>query len=244
MSGTVLILGSGPDVVRCKSWDLSGFDGVVVINNAWAVRSDWTHSIFPDDFPDDRKPVAGVGQHIVGSDIYVPAQNRFGGVVYAGATMAFTAAYWVLDSFRPERIAFLGCDMVYGVVGPTHFYGTGSADPLRDDPTLQSLEAKARRLQALSALEGCALVNLSEGPSRLPYPRADLAGLREVSTHPGDASAVEAALALEREYGMVVTSGRYWEEAHRVDPARLAEIDAAWLAGFGEDQAASSSSPT
>ncbi len=62
--------------------------------------------------------------------------------------------------------------------GQTHFYGTGSADPLRPDITLQSLEAKSARLMILAAMEGCAMVNLSTGPSRLVFPRvrADRAG--------------------------------------------------------------------
>jgi hypothetical protein len=228
----VLILGSGPDALRCRGWDLSVFDARVAINNAWAVRDDWTHCIHPDDFPEERRPTPGAGQRLVTSDEYVPAQNRFGGVVYAGATMAFTASYWVLDALRPERIAYLGCDMVYDQAGATHFYGDGTADPLRDDPTLQSLEAKARRLQAFASRAGCALVNLSEGRSRLPYPRGDLATVRDVAIETAGGPAVEAALALEEDYGLVVASGRYWEESDRVDPARLSEIDAAWLRAY------------
>ncbi len=227
-------------MTRCEGWTLPGVAAVVAINNAWGVRPDWTHCIYPDDFAQERRPVPGAGQVIVTSEAYVPAQNRFGGVVYAGATMAFTASYWVLDALRPERIAYLGCDMVYDAGGNTHFYGAGTADPLRDDPTLQSLEAKARRLQALAARSGCALVNLSEGPSRLPYARADLETVTRVQPDPGEEAAVEAALALEQDYGLVVASGRYWEEGDRVDPVRLAEIDAAWLRAYGEDQAARS----
>ena len=57
-------------------------------------------------------------------------------------------------------MAFFGCDMVYAATGKTHFYGTGTADPLRPDVTLQSLEGKAARLQLLAAEQGCACVNL------------------------------------------------------------------------------------
>lgn len=33
-------------------------------------------------------------------------------------------------------MAFIDCDMVYPTTGgSTHFYGTGAADPLRDDVT-------------------------------------------------------------------------------------------------------------
>ena len=184
---TVLILGSGPDVVRCREWDLTGVDEVVAINNAWRVRPDWTVSIFPDDFPKDRWPPED-GRRIVQSDEYVPSQNRFGGVVYAGATMALTASYWALDALKPKQMYYFGCDMVYSAKGPTHFYGAGTADPLRADPTLQTLEAKSQRLQALAAREGCALVNLSDAPSRLTFPRGGLGDTGDVM--PGDEAAV------------------------------------------------------
>lgn len=232
VAGSVLILGSGPDVVRCTGWDLSGFAAVVAINNAWRVRPDWSYCVYPDDFPEARRPVPGPRQRLVTSDVYVPAQNRFGGVVYAGATMAFTASYWVLDALEPRVIAYLGCDMMYDRPGHTHFYGSGAADPLRNDPTLQSLEAKARRFQALAAREGCALANLSDAPSRLPYPRATVLNIADVEVRAGDDTVVAAALKREADCAMVVPSGRYWEEPDRIDPVRLAEIDADWLAAF------------
>lgn len=226
---TVLILGSGPDVVKCRDWDLSGVDQIVAINNAWRVRPDWTVSIFPDDFPEDRWPPNGAGR-VVRSDEYVPAHTRFGGVVYAGGTMALTASYWALDALAPTQMVYFGCDMVYAEAGPTHFYGAGTADPLRADPTLQILEAKARRLQAMAAREGCALLNLSDGPSRLTFPRGRLGDA--ATPEPGDAGAVRRALRLEEETGCFVASGRYWDEADRIDPAALREIDAAWLAAY------------
>ena len=43
---------------------------------------------------------------------YVPVQNDFGGFVYAGGTMTFTAGYWALGALKPSVLAFLGCDMV------------------------------------------------------------------------------------------------------------------------------------
>ncbi|MEM9343260.1 MAG: hypothetical protein AAGA87_09455 [Pseudomonadota bacterium] len=226
---TVLLLGSGPDVVKCRDWDLTGIDEIVAINNAWRVRSDWTVSIFPEDFPEDRHPPRD-GRRVVQASDYIPSQNRFGGVVYIGGTMAFTASYWALDALKPSCIYYYGCDMVYAKAGPTHFYGAGTADPLRADPTLQNLEAKACRLQALAAREGCALINLSDGPSRLTFPRGALgdAGV----PHYGGAHAVAQALRMEEVAGCRVSSGRYWEEPDRIDPAKLRAIDAAWLAAY------------
>ena len=57
----VLILGSGPSVLRSRTWPRSPFERIVVINNAWAVRHDWDVLIHPEDFPDDRRP-SGLAQ--------------------------------------------------------------------------------------------------------------------------------------------------------------------------------------
>ncbi|MEO0991273.1 MAG: hypothetical protein AAFX00_10025 [Pseudomonadota bacterium] len=230
---SVLIVGSGPDAIRCADLDLRGFDEVVAINNAWRVAP-WTVSIYPDDFPEDRRPKDVSGRRTVRPDAYVPSQNRYGGVVYAGGTMAFTTAYWVLDALSPGLVAYLGCDMVYPKTGKSHFYGRGTADPLRQDPTLQSLEAKARRLQAIAALQGCAVANLSTGPSRLPFPRATVQTVSDVRPVLPDGEAFAQAREAEAQAGIHVPSGRYWEHGDRIDPGTLSDIDALWLASYEE----------
>jgi hypothetical protein len=225
----VLMLGSAPMALDARDWPRAPFDRVVAINNAWRVRPDWDAAIFPWDFPVDRRPLAGPGQVLVGEADFVPAQNRMGGFVYAGATMAFTAGYWALDALKPTVLAVFGCDMHYAATGKTHFYGTGAPDPLRQDITLRSLEAKSARLLVLAARQGCAIVNLSSGPSRLVFPRARRDRL--ANARPAAFCADMAARALEEEarLGYVVPSGRYWEEAERFDPAALDRIDAMWL---------------
>ena len=161
----VLIIGSGPNAVDARDWD--GFGAVIAINNAWRIRPDWTHHIHPEDFPTDRRPPhVHAGQTIVTYRDYVPIQNGFGGFVYAGGTMAFTAGYWALGHFNPRLIAFIGCDMTYAATGATHFYGTGTADPLRNDVTLRDLTAKSARLMVMGAEQGCAMVNLSRAVLR------------------------------------------------------------------------------
>jgi len=236
----VLILGSGPNVVDSRDWPRAPFDRIVAINNAWAVRPDWDFLAFPDDFPPERAPVAlKKGQCFVPSDEYVPQNNRFGGIIYAGATMAFSAGYWALGALRPKVIAYLGCDMVYSA-GASHFYGQGQADPLRPDPTLQDLRAKSARLELLAASEGCAMVNLSTSETRLTFPRAhpsDLAGIAPLHTV---AAHIAPALAAEAELGAVCPSGRYWE-GDPLDANALAQIDALWLSAHDaalRDQAA------
>lgn len=229
----VLMLGSGPNVIAARDWPRGPFDRVVAINNAWRVRADWDYLVHPEDFPADRRPATiAPQQRIVTAEDYVPAQNALGGFVYAGGTMAFTASYWALHALRPRVIAYLGCDMVYPAAGQTHFYGTGTADPLRADVTLRSLEAKSARLMAFAARQGCALVNLGRDESRLVFPRASVAGLAARLPAPQvlAPATVAAALAAEARLGYMVPSGRYWKEEDRFDPAEIDRIDALWRA--------------
>lgn len=226
----VTILGSGPNVIRSQDWDKPALGHVLAINNAWRVRPDWDALIHPEDFPTDRRPDnIGAGQTVVTATDYIPANNAYGGVVYAGGTMAFTAAYWAMWRHRPRVLAVMGCDMVYPVAVNTHFYGTGTADPLRPDMTLQSLEAKSARILLLAARQGCAVVNLSTDQSRLFFPRAKVDRLALVQPVCVDEGAVRAVLQAEQTLGARVPSGRYWAEGQGIDPAALARIDAMWM---------------
>lgn len=223
----VLIIGSGPNAVDAQGWD--GFDAVVAINNAWRIRPDWTHHIHPEDFPTDRRPPhVDAGQSIVTYRDYVPIQNDFGGFVYAGGTMAFTAGYWVLGHLRPRLIAYIGCDMTYAATGATHFYGTGTADPLRDDVTLRDLTAKSARLMVTGAERGCAMANLSRADqSRLILPRA--APHDTPAPRPFDARAVAQARDLERALNYTTPDGRYWRDTGHIDTGALDRLDALWM---------------
>ena len=214
---------------EARDWPREPFDLVLAINNAWRIRPDWDLAIHPYDFPPERHPVPGSGQSVVTEAEFVPAQNAYGGFVFAGATMAFTAAYWALAVLRPSVIAAFGCDMHYPASGPTHFYGTGTPDPLRADITLRSLEAKAARLMVLAAMQDCAMVNLSLGPSRLVFPRVARQQAGRARPQAFCARTAAAALSAEAALGYEVPSGRYWEEADRFDPAALDRVDALWL---------------
>ena len=226
----VLVLGSGPNVLTARDWPRDAFDTIVAINNAWAVRPDWDLLIHPDDFPRDRWPTEqSPVQKVVRAEEYVPRQNHFGGFVYAGGTMAFTAGYWALSALRPKVVAMIGCDMVYPKTRATHFYGTGAADPLREDITLRSLEAKSARMMILGAMAGCAFVNLSKDPSRLVLPRADPDGLDTVAPQKFDPDLAARALTEEDRLGYRVPSGKYWQEEHRFDPVAIDALDALWL---------------
>lgn len=143
--------------------------------------------------------------------------------------MAFTAAYWALADLKPRVIAMLGCDMIYSQAERTHFYGTGTADPLRDDVTLRSLEAKSARLMAIAAGQGCAVVNLSTDASRLVCPRATPATVADATPLALDQAAIAAAQAEEARLSYFVPSGKYWKEESRFDVGAIDALDALWL---------------
>lgn len=230
----VLVLGSGPNAASARAWPKDWFDRIVVINNAWRVRPDWDDLVFPEDFPPDRHPSRiAPGQRLIEADSFVPAQNRYGGFVFAGGTMAFTAAYWALDALRPRIMAFMGCDMVYAPKGNTHFYGKGAADPLRPDVTLRDLGAKSARLGVMAADQGCQCVNLSTDPSELVFPRAEADGsLRSLRAARCDRDAIKALKARETALGYETPTGRYRESGISYDGSALAELDRDWAAVY------------
>lgn len=227
----VLILGSAPAAMAAREWSRTPFTHIVAINNAWRIRPDWDFLIHPEDFPEDNRPNAMLdNQRIVEARDYVPLQNRFGGFVYAGGTMAFTAGYWALAALKPAVLAYFGCDMIYPNSGQTHFYGTGAADPLRADVTLRSLEAKSARLGLFGAAQGCRVVRLSQGDSRLVYPSAAPDTL--MSSGLPSTQGMRSALQAEASLNYFVPSGRYWEHEDQFDPARIDQLDRQWLQAY------------
>lgn len=225
----VLILGSGPNVRDARGWPKTWFDRIVVMNNAWRVRPDWDALVFPEDFPADRMPATiRRDQRLIGAAAFVPAQNLYGGFVFSGATMAFTTAYWALATLRPGVLAFMGCDMVYPPSGNTHFYGTGTADPLRDDVTLRDLGAKSARLSVVAAAQGCACVNLSDGASSLLFPRGRPDRLNGVLPLAASHERYRDLRARERALRYDTPDGRYDVAGSGFDVAALDRLDAGW----------------
>lgn len=228
----MLLLGSGPNVVAARDWPKDWFDRIVVMNNAWRVRTDWDVLVHPEDFPPDRAPQRlAPTQAVIEAADFVPAQNRFGGFVHGGATMAYTTAYWALAALEPRVMAFMGCDMVYPDRGATHFYGSGAPDPLREDISLRDLGAKSARLALIAADQGCSCVNLSADRSSLLFPRAEPSLLRGWKGLPDlDRARYEALLAEEQALGYATPDGRYPNDPRAVDMSALARIDAGWRA--------------
>ena len=223
----VLIIGSGPNAVSAVELK-TAFDAIVVINNAWRVRPDWTHLIYPFDFPKERWPQeVKFSQSVITEKEFVPIQNQYGGFIYAGATMAFTAGYWVLGALRPSHISFIGCDMHYPRTGKTHFYGNGTPDPLRNDISLMSLKAKSNRFLHISQKQNCLVGNLSDGPSELTFPR-----ITPEHSWPKTLSLKEdlifEALKREKELSYFDITGRYWQNLDRYDSKEIKKLDDIW----------------
>jgi hypothetical protein len=229
----IVILGSGPNVTAAEDWPKAWFDEIIVMNNAWRVRADWDRLVFPEDFPADRMPPRVTdAQQFVQADAFVPAQNSFGGFVFAGATMAYTTAYWALAALRPRVMAFMGCDMVYPRRGDTHFYGNGAADPLRADVTLRDLAAKSARLALIAATQGCACVNLSSDPSSLLFVRGAADQLQNMEVMKVETQTVTALRQREDALGYLTPDGRYDVTGTGMDLAALDDLDLAWRAAF------------
>lgn len=238
-----LIIGSAPDAVQSVKWDKQAFKNIVVINNAWQLREDWDYLIHPQDFPPERIPNSiSQSQRIITADEYVPVQNAFGGFVYSGGTMSLTSAYWALGTLNPDIIAFIGCDMVYPPDGKaTHFYGFGKPDPLRNDVTLQSLEAKSSRFFCMALKVNCLTLNLSNNQeSRLTFPRISIDELQAMTYKLFEEKlaflqanlnqdSINAVLQHERDLGYYIESGRYWEHLDNICPIKLRSLDEIWL---------------
>ncbi len=226
----VLIVGSAPDALQSKFLDREYFDQLLVINNAWNIRKDWNYCIFPDDFPENRRPTDKDGERLITSEQYVAVQNKYGGFVYSGGTMAFTAGYWALGTFQPKTLVYLGCDMIYEGK-ETHFYGKGTADPLRKDPTLKNLKAKSARLEAIAASQGCSIFNLSKkATSNLIFRRTNLASIRnENRPRSVDATLLEQVLQYEKKLGYYIEDGKYWKYLANFDQEKIDHVDKLWF---------------
>ena len=159
--------------------------------------------------------------------------------------MAFTTAYWALHALKPDIFAFVGCDMIYPANSATHFYGQGSPDPLRDDITLQSLEAKAIRLQAHALEQHCYCVNLTSlKESRLVYPVVpeeaffgdDLPAVITQAVNQIDESynreKIIAVKSREKALNYLVETGDYWRYLDQLDASKLHQIDQQWLSVY------------
>ncbi len=227
----ILILGSAPDVIESKSWESNIFSEILVINNAWKIRNDWSYCIFPTDFPLNKRPKPSSNQKLISAEEYVKEQNKFGGFVYAGGTMAFTAAYWSLAKLSPDVLFFLGCDMIYEG-NKTHFYGKGNPDPLREDISLRSLIAKSARLEAIASTHNCKIFNLSKKKvSNLIFRKVKIEQVKykeNFEKRNFKTNKIVKALELEKKLNYFIEDGKYWKHQKEFEISKIDKIDKLW----------------
>ncbi len=149
--------------------------------------------------------------------------------------MAFTAGYWALFRFKPQIICYTGCDMVYKGE-KTHFYGKGTADPLRKDKTLNNLLAKSARLEAIAFLNKCKILNLSNIPeSKLTFPKINVNDLYNAFKIPSNRfkeEKINLALQKEKRTGYFIPDGKYWKKMDKFDQKEIKVIDDLWLSSI------------
>jgi len=172
-----IIVGSSPLANNIKTYKLNQFYKIAV-NNAWRLRKDFDYLVYPDDFPHENIPKNGndfCGTFISNPD-YMTSIDKAGGILYCGATMSYAAGYWAVDNINSKLIGYYSSDMMYNQKnGITHFYGVGTPDPLRQDVSLSSLEARSIRLFSWALEHDKLLVNFSESEkSRLQLPKISL----------------------------------------------------------------------
>tara|TARA_B100002052_G_scaffold179157_1_gene163068 strand:- start:777 stop:1142 length:366 start_codon:yes stop_codon:yes gene_type:complete len=121
--------------------------------------------------------------------------------------------------------------MHYPKIGKTHFYGKGTADPLRKDISLMSLKAKSNRFLSLAHEQDCLVGNLSNGPSKLTFPRISSSNSwREIPNLRTDL--ISQALKQEKDLGYFDRSGRYWKNLDKYDCKEIKKIDNIWEQAF------------
>jgi hypothetical protein len=239
---TVAVLGSGPAAPRAA--DLVCDETIVVaMNNAWYAVPRWDYALYSDDFPEASKPPAALrARYGRSSPQYWPAMNACGGLLYCGASMGLAAGYWLLQTLPFSQISYYAADLIYDA-RKSHFYGQGTADPLRRDISLQDHTAKYLRLFYFGLRQGCLFLNASAAEeTRLSFPRVRsgaslrqnlMAELMPALTSAREAmdEVAEAALALERSAAFDWRALDYWRFIKDAQAwQHVAEVDARWRA--------------
>ena len=182
-SGTVLIIGSAPEVVSIADQKIPAGCDLFAINNAWRVHPDTKNMIIPGDFPEKNLPPPERGMSILRGRQTGRSIENAGGPLFCGTTMVFVAGYFSIWGFTPRQINIFGCNMVYQGE-KTHFYGLGSPDPLTKSiytyPGKRNLLAKSVRLFAFGAIQNKLVLNANpQSGSQLflpPMPNLPLPG--------------------------------------------------------------------
>lgn len=136
--GSFLVLGSAPRVVEWWEQWAYLFDSWAVcpINNAWrVVGANRVHRWFRStDFAaigavqPDEDDLAVLAPKVVESFVLTPCGYDKPG---DSGTMLASALCHLLNAEHPVRVRVVGSDFQYTPGGRTHWYGTGTPDPLR-----------------------------------------------------------------------------------------------------------------
>lgn len=172
----VLLIGSGACASKARSWDLEEWT-VGAINNAWSIPQRLDDHIRSGDWVPARGQEPPMSLYLEGGTRLVSwaqydgerQRRRFGRQHFGiGATMLWNAAYWMLATYEPTTMGFVGCSMAYPRGESNTFYVGGSPDPLRfPESTLQRWYAL---FQEEAANRSCECVNFGE-EGLCPYPR-------------------------------------------------------------------------
>ena len=120
--------------------------------------------------------------------------------------------------------------MNYSQNGPTHFYGKGQPDPLRDDITLTSLRACSYRMLILAKMQGCDIVSLSTGETNLHVPQTSFEEFLDY--RPAfiiSREKMNQALKYEKNLNYFVEDGRYWRKENFFCRDELKKLDQMWV---------------
>ena len=120
-------------------------------------------------------------------------------------------------------------DRVYPKTGSTHFYGTGTADPLRKDISLRSLKAKSARVYAIALRQGCQIANLSKAESELVAPRRNSVSSNAPEPFQLNENKFNQAKQKEATLGYFIEDGRYWEKSDSFNTDEIDLLDALWI---------------
>ena len=111
--GTLLILGSAPEVVSIADQKLPAGCDLLAVNNAWRVHPETRHLIIPGDFPEKDLPPVERGMNIIRGQQSSRASWNAGGHLLCGTTMVFLAGYFAIWAFKQRQINIFGCNMMY-----------------------------------------------------------------------------------------------------------------------------------
>ena len=134
--------------------------------------------------PDMRNKVG----HIPGHKTFLlqgPSfMKKWGGANVAGRGIVITSAYYVMDTYKPDMIGFLGCDMNYTPdpdTGNTCIYGIGDdikikkqSDPDRILSFMKDPNFFTKTFKLFEETADCEVYNFSNDPkTRLPFLQVD-----------------------------------------------------------------------